>query len=56
MSDGTEIKCSNGDIYIIKSMQNGISIQKKECCTENIRIGTRHGDQHVINDNLVYVY
>ena len=52
----TEIKTNNGDIFIIKAMESGISITKKECCTKNMRVGTRHGDQISVNDNTIYCY
>jgi hypothetical protein len=52
----TEIKCSNGDIYIIETKEIGISIQKKDGCQENICISERNGNQHQFNDNLIYIY
>jgi len=55
LTKSTNLKCPNGDIYIISKLSNGITISKKDG-GDGIKIGERNGNQHQLNDNLIYIY
>jgi hypothetical protein len=55
-STEVDLKCSNGDLYTISTLANGLQIKKNSNSDEKISISTCKGDRIIIGDNTVYIY
>jgi len=51
-----DLKCSNGDLYTISTLANGLQIKKQSNNDEKISISTCKGDRIIIGDNTLYIY
>jgi hypothetical protein len=51
-----DLKCLNGDLYTITTLENGLQIKKQSDHDEKINISTCKGDRIIIGDCILYIY